>query len=105
MRAPTPTAAAEIAVPDKNYLLNQIHDLQVKLNQSIEQKYLSIEQLLLKFKNSVNYFSNSIKDVENKLSKINSENLKIINNSFYYKSNFFNDILIRLQENSPKQKY
>ena len=104
LRAPTPTAAAEIAVPDKNYLLNQIQDLQVKLNQSIEQKYLSIEQLLLKFKNSVNYFSNSIKDVENKLSKINSENLKIVNNSFYYKSNFFNDILIRLQENSPKQK-
>ena len=104
LRAPTPTAAAEIAVPDKNYLLNQIQDLQVKLNQSIEQKYLSIEQLLLRFKNSVNYFSNSIKDVENKLSKINSENLKIINNSFYYKSNFFNDVLIRLQENSPKQK-
>ena len=92
LRAPTPTAAAEIAVPDKNYLLNQIQDLQVKLNKSIEQKYLSIEQLLLKFKNSVNYYSNSIKDVENKLSKINSENLKIINNSFYYKSNFFNDI-------------
>ena len=38
------------------------------------------------------------------LSKLNAENLKIVNNSFYDKSNFFNDILIRLQDNSPKQK-
>ncbi len=104
LRAPTPTAAAEIAVPDKIYLLSQIQDLQEKLYQSIEQKYLLIEQILLRFKNSINYFSNKIKDVENKLSKINGENLKTVNNSFYDKSNFFNDILIRLQENSPKQK-
>ena len=32
LRAPTPTAAAEIAVPDKNHLFNHIQDLQEKLN-------------------------------------------------------------------------
>ena len=58
----------------------------------------------MKFKNSVNYFSNSIKDVEIKLSNINGENLKIVNNSYYDKSNLFNDTLIRLQNNTPKQK-
>ena len=104
LRAPTPTAAAEIAVPDKNHLLNHIQDLQEKLNNSIEQRYILGEQLLLKFKNSVNYFSNKVKDIESKLSKINNENLEIVSNSFYNKSNLFNDLLIRLQERSPKQK-
>ena len=104
LRAPTPTAAAEIAVPDKNHLLNHIQDLQEKLNYSIEQRYILVEQLLLKFKNSVNYFSNKVKDIESKLSKINNENLEIVSNSFYNKSNLFNDLIIRLQESSPKQK-
>ena len=104
LRAPTPTAAAEIAVPDKNHLLNHIQDLQEKLNYSIEQRYILVEQLLLKFKNSVNYFSNKVKDIESKLSKINNENLEIVSNSFYNKSNLFNDLFIRLQESSPKQK-
>jgi exodeoxyribonuclease VII large subunit len=104
LRAPTPTAAAEIAVPDKNHLFNHIHDLQEKLNNSIEQRYILVEQLLLKFKNSVNYFSNKVKDIESKLSKINNENLEIVSNSFYNKSNLFNDLFIRLQERSPKQK-
>ena len=104
LRAPTPTAAAEIAVPDKNHLLNHIQDLQEKLNYSIEQRYILVEQLLLKFKNSVNYFSNKVKDIEGKLSKINNENLEIVSNSFYNKSNLFNDLIIRLQESSPKQK-
>ena len=104
LRAPTPTAAAEIAVPDKNHLLNHIQDLKEKLNYSIEQRYILVEQLLLKFKNSVNYFSNKVKDIESKLSKINNENLEIVSNSFYNKSNLFNDLLIRLQESSPKQK-
>ena len=104
LRAPTPTAAAEIAVPDKNHLLNHIHDLKEKLNYSIEQRYILVEQLLLKFKNSVNYFSNKVKDIESKLSKINNENLEIVSNSFYNKSNLFNDLIIRLQESSPKQK-
>ena len=104
LRAPTPTAAAEIAVPDKNHLLNHIQDLQEKLNYSIEQRYILVEQLLLKFKNSVNYFSNKVKDIESKLSKINNENLEIVSNSFYNKSNLFNNLIIRLQESSPKQK-
>ena len=104
LRAPTPTAAAEIAVPDKNHLLNHIQDLQEKLNYPIEQRYILVEQLLLKFKNSVNYFSNKVKDIEGKLSKINNENLEIVSNSFYNKSNLFNDLIIRLQESSPKQK-
>ncbi len=104
LRAPTPTAAAEISVPDKNHLFNHIQDLQEKLNFSIEQRYILAEQLLLKFKNSVNYFSNKVKDIESKLSKINNENLEIVSNSFYNKSNLFNDLLIRLQERSPKQK-
>ena len=104
LRAPTPTAAAEIAVPDKNHLLNHIQDLQEKLNYSIEQRYILVDQLLLKFKNSVNYFSNKVKDIESKLSKINNENLEIVSNSFYNKSNLFNDLIIRLQESSPKQK-
>ena len=104
LRAPTPTAAAEIAVPDKNHLFNHIQDLQEKLNNSIEQRYILGEQLLLKFKNSVNYFSNKVKDIESKLSKINNVNLEIVSNSFYNKSNLFNDLFIRLQERSPKQK-
>jgi exodeoxyribonuclease VII large subunit len=104
LRAPTPTAAAEIAVPDKNHLFNYIQDLQEKLNYSIEQRYILGEQLLLKFKNSTNYFSNKVKDIEGKLSKINNENLEIVSNSFYNKSNLFNDLFIRLQESSPKQK-
>ena len=104
LRAPTPTAAAEIAVPDKNHLFNHIQDLQEKLNNSIEQRYILVEQLLLKFKNSVNYFSNKVKDIESKLSKINNENLEIVSNSFYNKSNLFNDLFIRLQEFSPKQR-
>ena len=35
---------------------------------------------------------------------MNNENLETISNKFYNKSNLFNDIFIRLQESSPKQK-
>ena len=84
LRAPTPTAAAEIAVPDKNYLFNHLQDLQEKLNYSVQQRFIVIEQLLLKFKNSVNYFSNKIKDVESKLIIMNNENLETISNKFFF---------------------
>ena len=38
------------------------------------------------------------------LSKINNENLETISNSLYNKSILFNNIFIKLQESSPKQK-
>lgn len=47
LRAPTPSAAAELAVPDKNKLLRDIVQLQERLDASFTKKKLHLESLIM----------------------------------------------------------
>jgi len=44
LRAPTPSAAAELALPHKKHLVQRISDLQERLNQSLKKKIFTLNQ-------------------------------------------------------------
>jgi len=47
LRAPTPSAAAELALPDKNDLVKKISDLQERLNKSLQKEIQGFNQMVL----------------------------------------------------------
>ncbi|MBC8439648.1 MAG: exodeoxyribonuclease VII large subunit [Deltaproteobacteria bacterium] len=47
LRAPTPSAAAELALPDKNYLVKRISELQESLNRSLKKKIQTLNQTII----------------------------------------------------------
>ena len=47
LRAPTPSAAAELALPDKNYLVQKISELQESLNRSLKKKIQTLNQTII----------------------------------------------------------
>ncbi|MBU1345103.1 MAG: exodeoxyribonuclease VII large subunit, partial [Proteobacteria bacterium] len=49
LRAPTPSAAAELALPDKNNLVLRVSQLRESLNVSIEKKILELNQMVSNF--------------------------------------------------------
>lgn len=48
MRAPTPSAAAELAVPDVTEILQRVHDLSRRMTFSVQQYFKQQQQLLLR---------------------------------------------------------
>ncbi len=46
LRAPTPSAAAELALPDKNSLVQRVSNLQKNLNTSLNKKVIALHQTL-----------------------------------------------------------
>lgn len=52
LRAPTPTGAAEMAVPNLVDILNYIDQVKIRLNESLKKKLDYLELLLNKYKNS-----------------------------------------------------
>lgn len=76
-RAPTPTGAAEVAVPNKLDLLNNINQFKIRLNESVIKKINYLKLYLDNFKNSFVIKNPNIM-YENKKQELDLLNEKII---------------------------
>ena len=81
LRAPTPTGAAEMAVPNISDLLNHVSNLKVRLNEAINTKVNYLKLYLDSVKNSF-LIKNPMIMYENKKQKLDVI-LDTINNTFY----------------------
>lgn len=91
MRAPTPTGAAEMAVPNVNDLINHISNLKIRLNESI-QTNLNYKKLMLK-RLTDNYILNNPKIMYEKqiekLDYLTEKTINILKNNFNEKVHQF----------------
>jgi len=104
LRAPTPTAAAELSVPNQIEILKDLKKFQTDYLYDIKQKISLPEKIILNFSNSMNFLSGKIYEIENILSNYISSNLEIIKE---YINNFritVNKNYMKITEFSPKQK-
>lgn len=81
MRAPTPTGAAEMAVPNISDLINTLHNLKIRLNESINTK-INYQKLYLESVKNSFVIKNPVIMYENKKQKLDSL-LDNVNNIFW----------------------
>ncbi len=97
LRAPTPSAAAELCVPDIYNLINNINDLNYKLQSTIE-TYLSRHQSEIRYlRKTIHYFNplNRLREKEQEMDNI----FKDLNHSIQNKISNRNDELIKIKSN------
>ena len=84
MRAPTPTAAAEMAVPDSKEIENQLDGLNIRLNEILKRKLDSYSQRLddIKnrslFKNPEEIYSQKEMDLDRSIERLNYYSNRLI---------------------------
>ncbi len=103
LRAPTPTAAAELVVPDKNQILEYLLEAENRLNSTITYKIKHYEEILKKYK--TNYILNnpiSIYEIkEQKLDHIIDKLIFLSNNNYTTKKNYLENIYLKLNLLNP----
>ena len=104
LRAPTPTAAAELSVPDKLEIFKDLRNLQIEFLNYIKQKIYFPEKIILNFNGSINFISSRIYETENILSKYVSNNFEFAKDYLNNLKNKINENYIKITELSPKQK-
>lgn len=85
LRAPTPTGAAEMAVPNMPDLINYIEQLKIRLNRNITNKINNLMDNLNKYKTSY-VLANPLASFEIKEQKLDTY-INSLNNSIVYKLN------------------
>lgn len=85
LRAPTPTGAAEMAVPNMPDLINYIEQLKIRLNRNVTNKINNLMDNLNKYKTSY-VLANPLASFEIKEQKLDTY-INSLNNSIVYKIN------------------
>lgn len=107
LRAPTPTGAAEMAVPDQNDIINYINNTNIRLYQSIKNIISTNKKLLTNLENSY-IIKKPVTIYENKKIVIDNYYEKLINiiknyfNVFKSNCNLLNEKLITLDPIATK---
>jgi exodeoxyribonuclease VII large subunit len=98
LRAPTPSAAAELALPDKGLLVQKISGLQESLNKSLQKKCLALNQTIvhlrarLKSPKTVVYdFRFRLEDYESRLNNTMTQCLHYNREKFHWLSDALHD--------------
>ena len=104
LRAPTPTAAAELAVPNQEQITTYLNDKKITLIELLKKKIRDPELFIIKFQSSISILSSKIYETEKKINNNLNTNLKIINNFFISKKDFIYKKIIKINDFSPKQK-
>lgn len=107
MRAPTPTGAAELAVPNITDLINNINNLKIRLNESINKKinyqklYLDGIKSSYAIKNPLIMYENKKQKLDILLDNLNKSLVKKYENSKHKLELFKNNYIL----NNPKILY
>ena len=106
LRAPTPSAAAELAVTDIRDLLMQIADYQKELNQALENRLMLFKALTQQYQVKLNYLSprNQIREKRQYLIDLEEKLNTGMENQIFFKRQQLNSYIQRLKGLSPLDK-
>ncbi|WP_457552136.1 exodeoxyribonuclease VII large subunit [Desulfobacula sp.] len=84
LRAPTPSAAAELALPDKYALLQKMTDLQETLNRSLKNKFFDLSQVIIQLTDRLKSPEILVYDLRFKLEDYETRLANILKNYVHY---------------------
>ena len=104
LRAPTPTAAAELAVPSQAQITTYLNDKKINLINLLKKKIKDPDSSIIKFQSSISILYSRVYETEKKINNNFNTNFKNINNFFVSKKNFIYKKIIQINNFSPKEK-
>ena len=104
LRAPTPTAAAEIAVPDQNQLTKNLNEMKSLFVNLLKNKIIQSRQSIMVFESSTGLISKRLFNTEQKLNQLININFNKLNNFFDKKKKLIYDLHIKVNDFNPTHK-
>lgn len=100
-RAPTPTAAAELASPDQSVLLQQTQQLFSRLHNSISTNLQNYWQQLHNLHKRLHHPGRRLQDISQRLDELELRMQQIIQHRLQYKQHALNILRYQLQQHQP----
>ena len=101
LRAPTPSAAAELALPESQHLQEELNRLNIKLYQIIKRQSSFLNEKLLSLKQRLKHPKILLEDMRYKLDDFNLRLNNSVENQIKIKKNLFDGVNKRLKTINP----